>query len=97
LTPSLQVAGWQTFGPLASVDKAPPLVFPPCTMPPPTTEASAEASRPASGVGAVLEQTPVAQSLPSPHSLPTAQGLHGPPQSTSTSPSFFTPSAQVGG
>jgi hypothetical protein len=57
-----------------------------------------EALLPASSltVGATFEQTPVSQSLPPTQSFPVAQGRHGPPQSTSASPSFLVASAQVG-
>jgi hypothetical protein len=78
----------------AASEPPPSGLAPPCTLPcpPPTIDESMDASTPPSGLrtGAMFEQTPVAQSLPSTHERPIAHGAQGPPQSTSTSPSFFT-------
>jgi hypothetical protein len=46
--------------------------------------------------GATPVQTPLWQSPATTHVLPTPQSAQGPPQSTSLSPWFFTPSPQVG-
>jgi hypothetical protein len=54
---------------------------------------------PASGFAGpvIAAHTPLVQWLPSEQRLPLAHGAHAPAQSTSLSPSFSTPSMQLGG